>query len=95
MRQTYEASALHHRLGGECKFGDTCRHHSYTLPNRTGLKMNKQLVYYAEALEHYNYLCLLYRLDTEALRIMLQGEGDETRRELIAGEIEARHANRH
>ena len=52
--------------------------------------MNKQLAYYVEALEHYNYLCLLYRLDTEALRVMLQGEGDDTRRELIEGEIHAR-----
>jgi hypothetical protein len=43
----------------------------------------------------YDFCCLLYRLSTPALELMLQGEGDDTRRELIAGEIEARHANRH
>ena len=38
----------------------------------------------------YEYLCLLYRLSTPALELMLQSEGDETRRELIEGEIHAR-----
>ena len=40
----------------------------------------------------YDFQCLLYRLSTPALALMLQGEGDDTRRELIQGEIEARHA---
>ena len=79
---TNEASALRYRLGGECKPGNTCRHYNHTLPNRKRLIM-------------YDFLCLLYRLSTPALELMLQGEGDDTRRELIAGEIEARHANRH
>jgi hypothetical protein len=38
----------------------------------------------------YDFCCLLYRLSTPALELMLQGEGDETRRELIEGEIYAR-----
>jgi hypothetical protein len=38
----------------------------------------------------YDFLCLLYRLSTPALELMLQGEGDDTRRELIEGEIHAR-----
>jgi hypothetical protein len=38
----------------------------------------------------YEYICLLYRLSTPALTLMLQGEGDETKRELLQGEIEAR-----
>lgn len=38
----------------------------------------------------YDFLCLLYRLSTPALELMLQGEGDY--RELIEGEIEARNA---
>jgi hypothetical protein len=38
----------------------------------------------------YDFCCLLYRLSTSALELMLQGEGDETRRELITIEIEAR-----
>jgi len=81
MRRTYETSALYHWLGGECKPGNTRRHYNHTLPNRKRLIM-------------YDFLCLLYRLSTPALELMLQGEGDETRRELIAGEIEARHDNR-
>ena len=40
----------------------------------------------------YDFCCLLYRLSTPALELMLQGEGDETRRELIAAELEARNA---
>jgi hypothetical protein len=38
----------------------------------------------------YEYICLLYRLSTPALTLMLQGEGDETKRELLTAEIEAR-----
>lgn len=52
--------------------------------------MNAQLKHYAELIEGYSFCCLLYRLSTSALELMLQGEGDETRRELIEGEINAR-----
>lgn len=38
----------------------------------------------------YDFCCLLYRLSTPALELMLQGEGDY--RELITIEIEARNA---
>lgn len=52
--------------------------------------MNAQLKHYAELIEDYSFCCLLYRLDTDALKLMLVSEGDETRRELIEGEINAR-----
>ena len=77
MRQTYETSASLLSARRVHKLGDTCGAHNHTLPYREGLIM-------------YEYLCLLYRLSTPALELMLQGEGDETRRELIEGEINAR-----
>lgn len=38
----------------------------------------------------YDYLCLLYRLSTESLELMLKHEDDTVKREMIAGELEAR-----
>ena len=38
----------------------------------------------------YDYLCLLYRLSTESLELMLNHEYDTVKREMIAGELEAR-----
>ena len=38
----------------------------------------------------YEYLCLLYRLSTESLELMLKHEDDTVKREMIAGELEAR-----
>ena len=38
----------------------------------------------------YDYLCLLYRLSTESLELMLKHEDDKVKREMIAGELEAR-----
>lgn len=38
----------------------------------------------------YDYLCLLYRLSTESLELMLKHEDDRIKCEIIAGEIEAR-----
>lgn len=53
--------------------------------------MNAQLKHYAELIEEtYNFQTLLLYLSTPALELMLQGEGDDTRRELIEGEINAR-----
>jgi len=40
--------------------------------------------------DYYEYLQLLYRLDTDALKIMLQTEDDAFKRDLLQGEIEAR-----
>ena len=40
--------------------------------------------------DYYEYLQLLYRLDTDALKLMLQTEDDNFKRQLIEGEIEAR-----
>lgn len=79
MRPTYETSASLFGARRVYKLGDTRRAHNHTLPYRKGLVM-------------YDFCCLLYRLSTPALELMLQGEGDETRRELIEGEIEARNA---
>jgi len=42
------------------------------------------------AMSDYDYLCLLYRLSTESLELMLKHEDDRIKREMIAGEIEAR-----
>jgi hypothetical protein len=42
------------------------------------------------AMSDYDYLCLLYRLSTESLELMLKHEDDKVKREMIAGEIEAR-----
>jgi len=38
----------------------------------------------------YDYLCLLYRLSTESLELMLKHEDDRIKRDLLKGEIEAR-----
>lgn len=38
----------------------------------------------------YDYLCLLYRLSTESLELMFKHEDDAVKREMIAGELEAR-----
>jgi len=38
----------------------------------------------------YDYLCLLYRLSTESLELMLKHEDDKVKREMITGELEAR-----
>lgn len=43
-----------------------------------------------DAMSDYDYLCLLYRLSTESLELMLKHEDDRIKREMIAGEIEAR-----
>ncbi|NDB68871.1 MAG: hypothetical protein EB015_12860 [Methylocystaceae bacterium] len=43
-----------------------------------------------DAMSDYDYLCLLYRLSTESLELMLKNEDDRIKREMIAGEIEAR-----
>lgn len=40
--------------------------------------------------DYYEFLQMLYRLDTDALRVMLQYEIDDFSRQLIEGEIEAR-----
>ena len=40
--------------------------------------------------DYYDYLCLLYRLETDALKLMLEHEDDEFKRDLLQGEIEAR-----
>lgn len=51
--------------------------------------MNAQ--HYAELMEEtHKFQTLLLYLSIPALELMLQGEGDETRRELIEGEINAR-----
>ena len=52
--------------------------------------MNAQLKHYAELIETHKFKTLLLYLSIPALELMLQGEGDETRRELIEGEINAR-----
>lgn len=52
--------------------------------------MNKQLKHYAELIEVYKFQTLLLYLSIPALELMLQGEGDETKRQLITLEIEAR-----
>lgn len=52
--------------------------------------MNAQ--HYAELTEAYKFQTLLLYLSTPALELMLQGEGDDTRRQLITIEIEARNA---
>ena len=47
--------------------------------------------HYAERMEEtHKFQTLLLYLSIPALELMLQGEGDETRRELITIEIEAR-----
>lgn len=40
--------------------------------------------------DYYEYLQLLYRLETDALKIMLEHEDDNFKRQLLQGEIEAR-----
>ena len=40
--------------------------------------------------EYYEFLQMLYRLDTDALRVMLEYECDDYKRQLIEGEIGAR-----
>jgi len=50
--------------------------------------MNKQ--HYAELIEVHKFQTLLLYLSIPALELMLQGEGDDTRRQLITIEIEAR-----
>ena len=40
--------------------------------------------------DYYEFLQMLYRLDTDALRVMLEYECDDFRRQLIEGEIGAR-----
>lgn len=53
--------------------------------------MNAQLKHYAELMEEtHKFQTLLLYLSIPALELMLQGEGDETKRELITIEIEAR-----
>jgi len=52
--------------------------------------MNAQLKHYAELIEAHKFKTLLLYLSIPALELMLQGEGDETKRELITIEIEAR-----
>jgi len=42
------------------------------------------------AMSDYDYLCLLYRLSTESLELMLKHEDDRIKREMIEGELEAR-----
>lgn len=52
--------------------------------------MNAQLKHYAELIEVHKFQTLLLYISTPALELMLQGEGDDTRRQLITIEIEAR-----
>lgn len=40
--------------------------------------------------DYYEYQQLLYRLDTDALKLMLEHEDDNFKRQLLEGEIEAR-----
>ena len=40
--------------------------------------------------EYYEFLQMLYRLDTDALRVLLEYECDDYKRQLIEGEIGAR-----
>ena len=40
--------------------------------------------------DYYEFLQMLYRLDTDALRVMLEYECDDYKRQLIEGEIGAR-----
>ena len=40
--------------------------------------------------DYYEYLQLLYRLETDALKLMLEHEDDMFKRDLLQGEIEAR-----
>ena len=40
--------------------------------------------------DYYEFLQMLYRLDTDALRVMLEYERDDYKRQLIEGEIGAR-----
>lgn len=56
--------------------------------------MNAQLKHYAELIEAHKFKTLLLYLSISALELMLQGEGegDDTRRDLIQSEIEARNA---
>lgn len=44
----------------------------------------------AKMKDYYEFLQMLYRLDTDALRVMLEYECDDFRRQLIEGEIGAR-----
>ena len=44
--------------------------------------------------DYYEFLQMLYRLDTDALRVMLEYECDDFRRQLIEGEIGARSLKR-
>ena len=40
--------------------------------------------------DYYEFLQLVYRLETDTLKLMLEHEDDEFKRSLLAGEIEAR-----
>jgi hypothetical protein len=40
--------------------------------------------------DYYEFLQLVYRLETDALRVMLEYECDDYKRSLLEGEIEAR-----
>jgi hypothetical protein len=44
----------------------------------------------AKMKDYYEFLQMLYRLDTDALRVMLEYECDDFKRQLIEGEIGAR-----
>jgi hypothetical protein len=41
--------------------------------------------------DYYEFLQMLYRLETDALRVMLEYECDDYKRSLLEGEIEARN----